>query len=90
MRQAQLGDAQLDIARLGAQQPAAAAVAVGAALVAALVAVGADGLLGLQLDQLLQDKRHRLADDVLTTAGADGVEQLRQCRTVTGPSVFSS
>jgi hypothetical protein len=56
------------------------AVAMGGALVCALVAVGADGLPGLQLDQLLEDERHRLADDFLAAAGADGVEQLGQGR----------
>jgi hypothetical protein len=77
---AQLGDARLDVARLRRQQPCAAAVAVRSPAVGALVATGADGLAGLELDQLLQDEGHRLAHHVLAATGADGIEQLGQCR----------
>lgn len=76
----ELGDAQLDVARLGGQEPAAAAVAVGRPTLAALVPAGADGLLGLELDELLEDEGHRVAHDVGAAARADGVEQLGQGR----------
>jgi hypothetical protein len=36
---------------------------------------GADRLSGLRLDELLEDKRHRLAHDVDAAPGADGVDQ---------------
>ncbi len=65
---------------LGRQEPAAAAVAVGRPGVAPLVPAGADGLLGIELDQLLEDEGHRVAHDVGAAAGADGVEQLGQGR----------
>jgi len=73
-------DAQLDVARLGRQKPAAAAVAVGRALVAPLVPAGADRLVGLELDELLEDEGHRVAHDVGAATGADGVEQFGQGR----------
>jgi hypothetical protein len=76
----ELGDAQLDIAGLGAEEPAATAVAVGRPGVGPLVPASADGLLGLELDELLEDERHRVAHDVGAAAGADGVEQLGQGR----------
>src|SRR3989442_155195 len=57
-----------------------AAIAVGRALVAPLVASGANRLGGLELDELLEHERHRLAQDVLAAAGADRVEQLGQGR----------
>ena len=76
----ELGDAQLDVAGLGRQEPAPTPVAVGRPLVGPLVPAGADGLVGLELDQLLEDERHRLAHDVGAAAGADGVEQLGQGR----------
>jgi len=74
------GDAQLDVAGLGREQPAPGAVAVGRPGLAPLVAAGADRLVGLEFDELLQDERHRVAHDVRTAAGADGVEQLGQGR----------
>ncbi len=77
---AELRDAQLDIARLRREEPAPAPVAVGRPLVGALIARGADRLGGLKLDQLLQDERHRLAQDVRVATGADRVEQLGQGR----------
>ena len=76
----QLRDVQLDVTSLGRQQSAAAAVVMGGALVAALVSGCADRLRRLDLDQLLEDKRHPSAHDVDAGAGADGVEQLRQGR----------
>jgi hypothetical protein len=76
----QLRDAQLDVAGLGAEEPAPAAVAVGRPLVGPLVPAGADRLGGLELDQLLEDELHRVAQDVLAAAGADRVEQLGQGR----------
>jgi len=53
---------------------------VGRALVGPLVATGADGLGGFELDQLLEDERHGLAHDVDRPPGADGVEQVGQGR----------
>jgi len=53
---------------------------VGRPGLAPLVAAGADRLVGLEFDELLQDERHRVAHDVRTAAGADGVEQLGQGR----------
>ena len=52
----ELGDVQLDIARLGAEQPGPAPVAVRRALVGPLVAAGADHRGGLGLDELLGDQ----------------------------------
>jgi len=76
----ELGDAQLDVAGLRAQEPTAAAVAVGRPAVGPLIACGAYRLVGLELDELLEDEGHRVAHDVGTAAGADGVEQLGQGR----------
>ena len=73
-----LGDVQLDVAGLGREQPAAAAVAAGRALLAALVSPCTDHLLGFELDEPLKDEGHGFAERVLTTTGADGLEQLRQ------------
>jgi hypothetical protein len=53
---------------------------MGRPLVGALVSGGPDRLGRLEFDELLQDKRHRLAHDIDTAAGADGVEQLGQGR----------
>jgi hypothetical protein len=50
----QLGDAQLQLAGLGRQQPGAGAIAVGGAGLGALIAAGTDGLVGLGVDQRLQ------------------------------------
>ena len=77
---AELGDVQLDVARLGGEQPGPAPVAVGRALVGPLVPPGADRLRGLGLDELLEHERHRLAHDVDRAARAHGVEQLGQGR----------
>ncbi len=71
---AELGDAQLDIAGLGRQQACATAVAMGRALLAALVAASADGLAGFELDELLEDEAHGLAQRVGTVTGTDGIE----------------
>jgi hypothetical protein len=80
----QLGDAQLDIAGLGRQQPGPGAVAMGGALLSALIAVGADVLGGLGVDQRLQDQRERLADEVEVTAGAQRIQQISNGRLVQG------
>jgi hypothetical protein len=80
----QLGDRQLDVAGLGRQQPLAAAVAVRRASVGALVAAGADDLLGLGVNQGLQHHLHRHADHIDLTAGANPVEQLGQGRLIKG------
>ena len=77
---AELGDVQLDVARLGRQQAGAGAVAVGRSVVGPLVAAGADRLVGLELDELLGDEALCLADEVDAATGADGVEQLGQGR----------
>ena len=77
---AELGDVQLDIAGLRGQEARAVAVAVGGALVGALVATGTDGLGGLELDELLEDEAHRLAQRVGAITGADRLEQLGQGR----------
>jgi hypothetical protein len=76
----ELRDAQLDVAGLGREEPAARTVAVGRPLVGPLVPGRADRLGGLELDQLLEDERHRLAQDVAAAAGADRVEQAGQGR----------
>jgi len=52
---AQLGDPQLHIAGLGRHQLSPGAVAFGDAVLAALVALGANHVSGFELDQLLQD-----------------------------------
>jgi hypothetical protein len=67
---------QLDIASLGGQQPRAGAVAVRGPAGAALVAVGADVLGGLGIDQGLQDQPERFTDDVQATAGAQRCQQV--------------
>jgi hypothetical protein len=51
---AELGDLQIDVSRLGRQQPGAAAVAVGGPGLAPLIAAGADQLRRRQIDQRLQ------------------------------------
>ena len=71
---AELGDVQLDIAGLGREQAAAGAVAVGRAFIGAFVAGGADRLAGLELDELLEDEAHGLAQGVGAVAGADRLE----------------
>jgi hypothetical protein len=77
---AQLGDVQLDVAGLGREQPAAAAVAVGGAILRSLVSAGADHLAGLELDELLEDECHGIAQDIGAIAGAHSVEQFVECR----------
>jgi hypothetical protein len=80
----QLGDAQLDVAGFGRQQPRAGAVAVGGALLGALIGPGADLLGSLGVDQRLQDQRERLADDVQVAAGTQCIQQLGQGRLAEG------
>ena len=77
---AELGVAQLDVARLGGEEPAAGAFAVGRALIGPLVSSGPDRLGRLELDKLLEDEGHRLAHDIGAAAGANGVEQAGQGR----------
>jgi hypothetical protein len=81
---AQLGDPQLHVAGLGRQQPGPGAVAVGRAAGRSLIAVSADLLGGLSLDQGLPHQRERLADDVQVAAGAQCIQQLRQGRLAEG------
>ena len=81
---AQLGDGQLHVAGLGRQQSGAAAVAVGGAIVVALVGSGADHLRQLQVDEGLQHELHGLAHEVEVSAGAEGVEKVGQGRLVKG------
>ena len=57
---AQLGDLQLQIPRLGGQQPRPVPVALSHTIGAALIAARADRLGGLGLDQLLEHQLHRL------------------------------
>ena len=57
---------------------------MGAAGVGALVAVGADVLGGLGIDQGLQDQRQRLTNQVEVAAGAQCSKQLRQGRLIQG------
>jgi hypothetical protein len=63
---------------------------VGDPLVGALVAGGSESLRRLEVDELLQDERHRLARDVDRAAGMDGVEQLGQGRLWEGHRLISS
>jgi hypothetical protein len=77
---AQLGDLEIDIARLGGQQTVSAPVALVGAGVAALVEAGADHLGDLGLDEGLEHEFHALADDVDVAAGADRVEQAGHVR----------
>jgi hypothetical protein len=81
---AQLGDLELDIARLGRQQPRPRAVAVGGTASAALIAAGADPLGSLGLDQRLQHQGEALADDVEVTAGTQRIQQISNGRLVQG------
>ena len=53
---------------------------MGDAAVGALVAGGADGLGGLQLDEFLGDQAHRLACEVETVTRTDGLQQVGQGR----------
>jgi hypothetical protein len=80
----ELGNVQLDITSLGRQQPRSAAVAVGGPAGAALVAVGADLLGGLGIDQRLQHQPERFTDDVQATAGAQRCKQVGHGRLVKG------
>ena len=61
---AQLGNGQLYVAGPGRPQPGAAAVAMGGAVVGALVAAGADLLGRLQVDEGLQHELHGLPQEV--------------------------
>jgi hypothetical protein len=81
---AQLGDAQLDIAGFGRQQPRSGAVAVGGALLAPLIGPSADVLGGLGLDQRLEHQGEPFADDVQVTAGAQCIQQVGQGRLAEG------
>ena len=80
----QLGDAQFHIAGLGRQQPGAGPVAVGGALLGALIGPGADVLGRLGVDQRLQHQSKTLADEVEVTAGAQCIKQLGQGRLAEG------
>jgi hypothetical protein len=80
----ELGNVQLDIAGLGRQQPGSGAVAVRRPAGAALVAVGADLLGGLGIDQCLQNQPKRFADDVQATASAQRCKQVGHGRLVKG------
>jgi hypothetical protein len=57
---------------------------MGGALLGALIAVGADVLGGLDLDQGLQDHGQPLTDHVKITAGAQGIQQVGQGRLIQG------
>ena len=81
---AQLGDAQLDIAGLGRQQPRAGAVTVRGALLASLIGAGADVLGGLGVDQRLEHQGEPFADDVQVAASAQCIKQLGQGRLAEG------
>jgi hypothetical protein len=54
----QLGDTQLDVPGLGGQKPRARAVSVGNAPRVPAVALGADRLGGLELDERLEHELH--------------------------------
>ena len=73
----QLGDLQFQIPSLCGQQAAAMAVALGAAVLGALIAPRADRLSSLGLDQLLEHQLHRVADQARTATSAEGLPQLR-------------
>jgi hypothetical protein len=47
---------------------------VGGAILGSLVSAGADRLAGLELDELLKDERHGVAQGVLAITGAHSVE----------------
>jgi hypothetical protein len=71
---AEFGDVELDVAGLGGQQSGSAAVAVGRTVLAALVSPRTDHLIGLELDELLEHERHRIAQDILAVTSTDSVE----------------
>ncbi len=76
----ELRDAQLDVPGLRRQEPAPTPVPVGRPAIAPLVPDGPDRLVGLELDELLEDEGHRIAHDVGAATGANRVEQLGQGR----------
>jgi hypothetical protein len=80
----EFGDAQLDVAGLGRQQPRSGPVAMGGALLAALIGPSADVLGGLGIDQRLQHQSEPFADDVQVTASAQCIQQLGQGRLAEG------
>src|SRR5512132_2339406 len=64
--------------------PASVAVAMGGALLAALIGTSADVLGGLGIDQRLEHQGEPFADEVQVTAGAQCIQQLGQGRLVEG------
>jgi hypothetical protein len=81
---AQLGDPQFHVTGLGRQQPGSSSVAVGGAGVSRLVAVGADVLGGLGVDQRLQHQPECLTDDIQATTDAQRRQQVGHGRLVKG------
>jgi hypothetical protein len=79
---AQLRDGQVDVAGLGGEHPAAVPVALVGALLAALIAPGADQRGQLGLDQLLADETDRFSDQIEPFARLEDSEQLGQDRLV--------
>src|SRR5918999_675372 len=72
------------IPRLCRQQTRSGAVAVGGALLAALIGPRADVLGGLDVDQRLEHQGEPFADDARVPAGTQCIQQLGQGRLVEG------
>lgn len=85
----QLWDAELDVAALGRQHSRAVTVALGDALLRALVTASADHLGRLDLDEFLQDEAHSISDEIDAIAASQRVEQLGQDRLIKGHRVLS-
>jgi hypothetical protein len=77
---AQLRDPQLDIARLGREQPCSSAVTVGQPRVGTLVSASADPLRRLQFDQLLQHDTNSITHKISAITSAERLKQLGQGR----------
>jgi 2-phosphosulfolactate phosphatase len=77
---AQLGDRQLNVARLGGEQPGSVLVALSRARLGALVGCGADERGRLRLDELLEDSLQARADLVGHLAGLERSEKFGQVR----------
>ena len=76
----QLGDPQLHVAGRGGQEPGPVPVALGVAVLGALVASSPDRGCGLSLDELLEDPLKRAPDAFCELARLDRVEQFGQVR----------
>ena len=74
---AQLGDLELDVARLGRDQARTAAISLGGARQGPFVTLGLDDLGRLGVDQRLIEERDHLANEIAALVALQSAQHLR-------------